>query len=430
MSTGANWAGVFKRRYAPFVNPLPSENTLAEHFEFVSQDRRPGENYNFPVLISNEHGVTFDVSQTAFSLNAAIDSVTKNAQLDGATIMMVANIPYDVAAKTMNGSGDGGGDGGSYWPVMDGKVKFTMAGAELYRELAIAYGPGTAAAALGNIGVVAASVSGANLAAPQVVRLTVASWAAGIWNMLQNAKVDIYQSDGSTLRESDVTVTGVPSSTQTRLTLTKTGSVAVVAANDIIVPAGARTKSCIGVQPILENATTMFGIDAAQIPQWRALTYSAASAAMGRAKLLQMAARLYPNGNTNGGTLFVSGMTFAELAEEADALQRYTGNTDEVKRQGASALEYKSAIGNITVKLYRFQKSGQAFFLPGKICKRVGSTDLTWQLPGTNEKFALELPNNAGFQIRMYGNMAPVIEIPYWCAIVTAIVNTGDVASS
>lgn len=429
MSTQANWDGVLKRRYAPFVNPLPPEHSLAEHFEFVGQERRLGENYNFPVLMSIEQGVTYDVSNTAFTLNAAIDSVTKNAQLSGATIMMSANIPYDMAAKTMNGSGDGDG-GGSYWEAIDAKVKFTMMGAELHRELALAFGPGTASAALGNIGVIAGSVSGANLAAPQVVRLTVASFASGLWNMMINGLVDIYQSDGSTLRESNVTVTAVPSSTQTRLTLTKTGSTAVAAANDIIVPAGSRTKSCVGTQAILENATSLFGIDAAVYPSWRALSYSAAAAALTRAKILQMAARLHHSGLTEGGTLYVAAMTFQELVEETNLLQRYVDNFNGVRKQGTSSLIYESSIGAIEVKIYRFQKPGQAFFLPKKICHRVGATDLTWSLPGSNQRFALELPNNAGYQIRMYGNMAPVIDTPWQCAIITAISNTGDLASS
>ena len=51
---------------------------------------------------------------------------------------------------------------------------------------------------------------------------------------------------------------------------------------------------------------------------------------------------------------------FGDLAEEADSLQRYTNNTDEVKRQGVNQLVYKSPAGEITVKLHKYMKQGSA----------------------------------------------------------------------
>jgi hypothetical protein len=428
MSSYANWQPNFKQRYGKFINPLPAENTLADYSEFVAADSRPGIAYNFPVQVSLEHGQTHNTDGTAFALNAAVDSVLQNAQIDGSTIMVRGTIPYDVIAKGKNGAANGN-DGGAFWKPTDLKTKSLMQSGEFYREIDMLYGCGTAAAAAANLGVVAASVSGANLAAPQVVRLSQATWAPGIWNSFINGLVDVYQSDGTTIRESSVTVQAVTSSTQTRLQLFKTASAAVVAANDIIVPAGARTKSCVGVQAILENVGSLFGISAATYPMWRSPQY-AVGGAMSRAKILQGMARIYPNGLTKGGKLFVNGMTFAELAEEADALQRYTGNTDEVKRQGVENLEYKSPVGNVNVALHRFMKQGISMFIARDVLKRVGSTDLTFSLPGTNQWFYQELSNNAGSEIRIFSNQAPIIEIPYYCMEFTGVVNTGDIASS
>lgn len=424
MSSLANWQANFKRRYGSFINPLPSDNTIAEFAKFVQQDRRPGENYNFPVKVGNEHGQTANVDGTAFALNTAIDSQLQNAQLDGATLALVGNVPYDVAFKSNNGAGEGS-NGGAFMRAFDLKIQSLMESMEFYRELSLLYGCGTAAAAAANIGVVNASVSGANLAAPQVINLTRASWAPGIWNMYINGLVDVYQSNGTTLRDSSVTVQTVDP-TNCRLTLFKTASAQTVAANDIIVPAGWRTKSCYGLQALLENTGTILNINAATYPMWKSVQY-AAGGSLSRAKLLQMAARMYPNGIRGGGKLFVSGMTFAELAEEADALQRYTGNVDEVKRQGAESLLYKSPIGNIEVAVHGFFKQGFAMFFKSSVVKRVGSTDVTFRGDGPNDWFFLELPSNAGYQLRVMSNQAPVMEIPYHCAIISGITNTGDV---
>lgn len=424
MSSLANWQANFKRRYGSFINPLPSDNTIADYAKFVQQDRRPGENYNFPVKVGNEHGITANVDGTAFSLNAAIDSQLQNAQLDGATLALVGNVPYDVAFKSNNGAGDGS-NGGAFMRAFDLKIQSLMESMEFYRELSLLYGCGTAAAAAANVGVCNASVSGANLAAPQVINLTRASWAPGIWNMMINGLVDVYQSNATTVRDTAVTVQSVDP-TQCRLTLFKAASAATVAANDIIVPTGWRTKSCYGLQALLENTGTILNINAALYPMWRAQQYNAGGA-FGRAKLLQMTARMSPNGLKGGGKLFVNGMTFADLAEEADALQRYTGNTDEVKRQGAESLLYKSPVGNIEVAVHGFLKQGFAFFLKTGTVKRVGSTDVTFRGDGPNDWFFLELPTSAGYQLRVMSNQAPVMEVPYHCAIVSGLTNTGDV---
>lgn len=425
MSALANWQ-IFKRRYGEFINPLPSEDTIANYGKFVAQDRRPGENYNFPIKVGNEHGQTANIDGSAFALNAPIDSVVLNAQLDGATIMLRGTIPYDVTAKSSNGAGDGS-KGGAFWQAMDGKVEMMMSSGELYRELALMYGPGTAAAAAANLGACAASISGANLAAPQVITITRATWAAGIWNQLApNALVDIYQADGTTVRETGVTVQSQVAATN-RLSLFKTGSVATVAAGDVIVPFGWRLKSCYGLQAILENSGSLFGISATTYNVWKSVAFANGSAVLTRAKIGQIAARLFPNGLTKGGTLFVSGPTFADLAEEADALVRFTdSNTSDVKRQGDNRIEYRSPIGIIRVQLHRFMKQSIAFFIANDVLKRVGATDLTFALPGTNKWFYKELENTAGSQIALYSNQAPVLEIPYHCAIISAISNNGD----
>ena len=427
MSTYANWAPNFKTRYGKFINPLPADNTFAKYSEFVGAEERPGKQFEFPVQVSIEHGQTHDVSDTAFVLESAIDSVLKNAVIDGATIMMVGNLPYTVIARGKNGAANGN-SGGAFWKPIDLKTKGLMQGGELYRELALMYGPGTASAALGNIGAVAASVSGANLAAPQVVRLTTGTWAPGIWNTFINGKVDVYQSDGSTLRESDVSVTAV-SQTNCRLTLSKSGSTNTVAVGDVLIPKTAKGKSCVGIQAILENSGTLFNISAADYPMWKALSF-AVGGAMSRAQIMRFAARMFPSGVTGGGRLFVAAPAFADLSEEANALQRYTSNTDKVKRQGAENLEYTTAIGDFEVALHKYMKQALGFFISKNVLKRVGTTDLTFSLPGTNQWFYQELANQAGSQIRIFSNQAPIIEIPYYCGIFTGIASNADVASA
>jgi hypothetical protein len=422
MSALQNIQALLKRRYGPFINPIPSVETVATLAKFRTAER-VGENYNFPVKLGIEHGVTHNTDGTAFALNSAVDSVVKNAQLDGATVMLVGNIPYDVVAKMAAGKE------GSYMEAVDYKVESMMEGGELYRELALLYGPGTTAAALAELGVVNASVSGANLGAGQVINITQGSWSAGLWNHMVGALVDIYQADGSTLRESEVSVVAVPDPTLNRLSLSKAGSVAVVAATDKIVARGAKGKSCVGLQPILENTGSLFGIDAAVYPQWKAVQFSAggASSPMTVAKLAQLFSRLKNNGCKDGGTYLCSAAQFAQFTDELDAADRYIQPMD-VKQTGMSTLMVKSPVGPVTVQIHEYMKQGIAMFFRTAQVRRIGATDLTFRLGMSREWFWKELDDAAGSQMRIYSHQAPVVEVPYHCAIVTSIESDGDTA--
>jgi hypothetical protein len=425
MSSLTSWAGVAKKRYGKFSNPLPSDNTIAQFMPFVRKDMQGGESYNFPVKLSHEHGFTPNVDNSAFALNAARDSITKNATLTGATIMLRGTLPYDTTSALMHGAENGGPNGSSFFEPVDAKVEGLMVSGEMYREVQLMYGAGTAAAAAANIGVINANVSAADLDPGTIVNLTAASWAPGLWANLQNALVDIYQSDGSTLRESSVVVDAIVEATN-RLSISKASSTAVPAAGDVIVLRDARTKSCYGLQAILENSGALFGISAATYPQWKAVSKNIGGT-LTRAAILGLAARLYANGVRDGGKLFVAGCQFSDLDEEAAELVRFKEGVVS-KDQGSQNLLYRSPAGIIEVAVHSYMKNGIAMFLSTDNGRRVGNTDLTFNLPGTNKWFYTELPDNAGGQFRIYSNQAPVLERPYHCAILSGI--TSDAATS
>ena len=426
MASLPNVNGMFKQRYGRWIDPLPDEHTLADFGDFIPSENRPGLGYNFPVLTGLELGQTANVDNSAFALNPAVDSTVLNANLDGATIMLQSVVSYDTIYKSLNGTGSGN-SGGAYKTALDQTVQAMLQGAAMYRELALAYGPGTSTAVASNIGIVGGSVSGANLGAAQTVYLTEASWIPGLWIIAAGTpngmRVDVYQADGTTVRETDVTVQARPSTTQTRLTLFKSASAATVAANDRIVPLGWRTKSAFGLEAIYNNTGSIFGINAATVAPWRCMTFSAGGA-MSRAKIMAMAAAVSINGVKNGGKLFVCAPTFADMAEEANALQRYTANTDKVKRQGASQLIYETAAGQVEVVVYQYAKQGQAMFIANDNFRRVGSTDLTMRpIGGGAEAFFQHMPSNAGASLRIFSNQAPVFEMPYRNFLITGIQN-------
>lgn len=415
MSSYANWQGNFKKLYGGYSDPLPSDNTIAQYLEFIPQAKRPGESFTFSVRLGFEHGVTHDVSRTAYAMNSAVDSIVLPATLTGSTISLRGTIPRDLIAMGLNPNA-------TFEDPVGLKIEGLMDGGEFYREQALISGPGTGAA-LANMGVVNASVSGADLNATQVINITRASWSATTYTVLRGGKVDIYQADGTTLRAAEVDVTAMVESTN-RITVSKAGSGATVAATDIILARGAKGNSCVGLQPILENAGSLFGISAATYPLWKSLSYTVGGA-MSRAHIQKLAGRLQSRGVRTGGRLFVNAMTFADLAEEVNTLRRNTDDKN-VRVQGTANLEYDTPCGVIEVAVHSYMKQGIAIFIAKDVGKRVGSTDLTFRLPPSREWFFQELQDNAGAQLQIYSCQAPVLEKPSYCAILTSISNAGD----
>lgn len=423
---------ILKIRYAGFSNPLPSEDTIARHAKFVPQTERSGRAYNYPVYLGVPHGVTHSNSHTASTINDPIPAQWKEATLNGSEIVIADNIAYGDVTATLNGIANGGGAGGAYMDKWDECTMGLMQSGELYRELALLYGPGTTSTAAANLGVVNTVISGANLAAPQIVTITRASYAAGLWPIMNGAKVDILQSDGATSRDTAVTVSA-PVESQCRITLTKAASVAVVESGDLIIARSALASSCYGLEAIAANAGTLFGISAASYPQWRVGTFGAGSAPMDRSKVLGICSRQAHRGMRGGGVLYLPSASVVDLIEEASELQRFN-DTANIKKQGASSLVYTTPIGDVEVKSHPYLKQGIGLLLPNSATDRegvvrIGSTDLTFG-EGQVEWKLVDLSDKMGVQMRIYSDQAILIRNPWHAVYITGIQSTFDMLPS
>jgi hypothetical protein len=330
------------------------------------------------------------------------------------------------------------GDAAAYWEPLDKVMMTLMRGAEFHNELDMMFGPGSGATLQGDIGAVFQTDSGATLwNAGVTVRVSRATWAPGLWinagdggNTAGGMLVDVYNSAGTATVATNIPVQGVadPSLCQVTFKAGGTSAVAPVAGHRIV-PAGALGKACVGVQGILQNVGTFANINAATNVIWRSRQI-AAGGQLTRAKILQICAKLFPNGAKKGLVGFICAQTFADLAEETNNPSSSGGqwfeNGAETRIQGATKLEYLSPVGKVELRLHEYQKQSQAFFLEPENTVRVGASDITFRGADGNEGFFLELPNNAGSEVRCLSQQAPLIKIPFRSAIVTGIANTGD----
>jgi hypothetical protein len=429
----------FTDRYADYLNPLPDVNSVREHLKLVPPKDRAGLKFVYPVQAAISHGITSNSTGTAFALNAARPGTELQAQLDGSDLVMRETLPYSAMLKGRNGVSKSG-DAAAYWEPYD-KIVYTMTrGMEYYTELNLLFGPGAGATILDDIGVVATTPvfggTGPNYgsATHPLVQLTRASWSAGIWNLAGSGGgassgmlVDILNAAGTATVETGVQIEGIGDPSLCQVQMFKAASAVAVTAGTRILPAGWFATSAAGLGGILRNTGTFANINAATNNFWRARSFNAAGP-LTRVKMLQAAAKLQPNGGKKGLIGFVHALTFADLVEETSAATRWLNSDGDnsKKTQGTDTIEFISPVGPIKLIRHEFMKQGVAYFIEPETSVRVGASDITMRGADGKGDIFLELPSNAGSEVRSLSQQAALLTVPYHNLIVQGIQNNGD----
>lgn len=416
-----NTGALLMRQYGEIANPVPGEKTFAADIKFVSQELRTGEDFRFPVRLGLEQGATYNTDHGAFALNAAVDGDYQVAALEGAELAMRATLSYGEMSRLSQSKGR---SSRAYDQGIGLKIANLTDAAEQHRDMNLWYGAGSSG--LANIGVVSAIAVAAS-SGVVTINISRATFIPGFWQDFRGGSVDVFTA-GGTQRNTNalLKVTGVDRE-RCRVQLTgNTTDAAAVAANDLLFFRGARAASMVGMQAICENSGSLFGISAATYPQWKAVQY-AVGGTLNFDKVAEGLSAAADNGLSEGCTLYVNPRTWTDLMTDEVALRRYVGERSEKARPGFNELEFVLNCGPVKIKPYRYMKQGLAFAIPTQEVHRVGSTDLTFTLPGSpNEYFYRELDGNAGAEIRCYTDQAIVAESPFHIVEFTGLSNTAD----
>lgn len=414
--------GMFKVRYADKIEYLiPSFSKASRDIPFQNA-KRLGASYRFPVRLRRGQGVTYAGGSdygTAFTLNAASSGLTKEASITGTEFVHRETVAYGAVAASKAG-------GAAFASAFDEVVRDMTESAAFRREMALLYG-GT------SIGAVTGT-PGQPTATSATIVISLASWAAGLWSQMEGATLDIYDSTGATLRNDSsatavYTVTNVDSSTRTVTVSGEATDIDAIADTDIIRPAGSTDAVFDGIDSILTNTGSLFGIDAGTYGLWQANTYGAGSAALTMAKINAAAAAMVPRGGMRNLTCYVSTFTWTDLNDDLAALRRFTssmkGGADLGTEGNDGALKFYGPSGEIKLVPHPLVKSGEAFLIDPKCFRRIGATDVTFDLgiDGQQNRFFRELADNAGFELRCYWNQGLICTKPNAQTKITGIVN-------
>jgi hypothetical protein len=416
--TGASAEGYFKELYADKLEELiPEFSILSEEVKFESKNRL-GDSFNFPVRTRRSHGWTMAsgaTSETAFALNAVVSGEMKNATLSGSTFIQRESMAYKAVLKA---AGEGKA---AFGDLFDDTVSDVINTCSFMRELCMLYGGS-------DIGVL--NADGTNNAT-QTLTLTAGSSALGLWAQMEGAYIDIYETTLTTARNAAVIlVNSVDINSSNQVTISVTGTAAELdacVATDRIVPKGFNGNWFTGLDGILRNTTSLFGIDASTRPIWKANSLALTDVSLTMGHVTKAAAPIVMRAGMRPLKCYIGTLVWADLNNNVAALRQWVDSQKSGVDLGTQKITYYGPNGVIEIVPHPMVKTGDAFLGDPTTIKRIGTTDLTFNLgiEGQNSRFLRELTDNAGFEFRALWDQAIVIVQPRaWTKISGLVAST------
>lgn len=394
-NTVATLNGHFKEAYADKIQDLRPEGVqLLNAIDFISADRKLGNLYHQPVILTHENGFTYGGSAgEAFALQGASASASRDAQVQGTELVLRSFLSIAAASRSQNSKT-------SFISETKLLVENMLKSMARRLEITMFYGQS-------GVGVVE-SVTGL------VVKIYDREWASGIWSAMEGATIQIYDPTLVTLRVT-TTITSVNLDTH-ELTL---AAVTGVVADDVIYFNTALGNEFAGFHRIMTNTGTLFNINAATYNLWKSNIVNVgasvgAPAALSFAKIEEGVARAMSKGLVSETvSVFVSPLSWKNLLTEQAAKRMYDDSykSDRVEN-GSQSIRFHGLNGVIEIMASIYVKEGYAYIIPLKDCMRIGSTDITFEQPGFEGKFLRLLENNNGYEMRSYTDQALFCSYP------------------
>lgn len=407
--------GFFKKRYGNYHDLLPDFSIISDDIKFERRDRT-GASYSLPVQLRRSMGWTFAGganSGTAFALNPVVSGQTQEALITPTEFVARDQYSYGVAFRAQ-GSEQAFGD------AVDKSFQVMMNSASFALEMALLYG----GSSIGTVDTGGISGSGTT----RTLTISKASWAPGLWSQMEGGSVDVYDPTLVTKRNSnaDITVTTITIGSRQILVTGNSTDMSALTVGDVIVPKGWVGNVFNGLDVFTQNTGTLQGINAATYGTWKGNTFNAGNAAMSFGKVNSAASLSAVRAGMQRLALYVNTYAWADMSTDIAALRTVDKTEKGETVIGTNKIKYIGPNGEVDVRSHPMVKAGEAFLVPVDSFKRIGSTDLTFNLPDLGEeKFFRQLAENAGFELRAYWDQALFGTDPQACVKITNIVNNG-----
>lgn len=392
--------GFFKVVYADKLeNLIPEGVKLSKMIPFVKPNKAQGLDYRQPVTLRLEHGVSYGgESGQAFALNPAIAGATREASVKGCEMVLKGVVSLGSVSRSVN-------DAASYGRATKHVVKNLLVSHYKKQEQMMFYGQSS-------IGEVFSSTfSGGET----VVVLKPATFAPGIWAGAEGMKLDFTASLAAAPGGNKVEIPVKKVDVRTKTITFDGDESANIVADDFIFEFGAYGAECLGIEKMLKTQTGLvFGIETANYSLWRGNVYDlitdgneVAAAPLSYKHISNAIADAVSKGLEGKLDAFINPRAWADLLNEQTALRSYESSYSVKKYEnGSQSIVFYSQNGMIEIHASTYVKEGLAFLLDLSCFERVGSSDVSFNVPGSKEEFMIKLEGIHGLEFRTYSDTA------------------------
>ncbi len=412
-TTPTTHAGAFKRVYASeLINLFRQDLYLSKETKFKAE-KRLGDTYEQPVVLSYEHGFTFGgTAGDAYQLNEAVSASTGNARVAGYEMTLKGLISRATIERAMTSDA-------AFLKGTKPKVKgMTDAHA---KELEWNFIYGQSATGWGTI----SAISGTGTT--RAVTISDATWCANRWQGMKGALLAAYESTSLVNDTADIVVVSIDlTNKKINISCTDTGDLtaldsAITGGDTYLLRKGEYGNVALGLDGIATTSSGNLFALSTDNELWKSSTYSAGSAALTMEKVLVAVNKVYERGCEGEVTVMVSSKTFIDLVMDEVSLRRY--GVSKTAENGFAKLTFATQSGDAKVVCNKLIKDGEAFVFPKSALCRVGAYDGVKFEDAFGEVFWPVSTYN-GYEMRSYSDQALFTEAPAHICKITGIVNS------
>lgn len=418
--------GLFKEVYGELRDLVPEQYYLSSAISF-DKSNKIGNEYHEPVILSLEGGFTYTGANAEYmKLNDSVAQTMQDAKVKSCEMLLRSIISTGAISRSSD-------DSNSFKRAMRlliGNMKKSM-----YHRLECALFYGQAGLAT----VETATVTGADSFI--TVKVTDASWCTGVWAGTNSHRVEVFApslaSKKSVAGAADLIIASYDfESKELVLQAIDAGQQPVtvatspLAADDVIffkgeVVAGVNPvhRNFMGLEKIATQRGMLFGIDNTNIPLFQGNIYPATGKQASFLIVEKAASLTVAKGiNSKKATALTSVSSWNNILIDQAAKRRYAGGEVSTLKEGGEAIEFFGQTGLIKIVPSTFVKEGLTFIISEEDLIRIGSSDVTMELPGHEDSPVQQVPDYNGYQVRAYSDQCLFTSIPGSVTIVTGLV--------
>lgn len=435
VSTPTTVSGLFKKVYADLKDILPEGYSFQEFASF-DEGQKMGESISYAIQLSHENGLTLaGVSGDVATFENAQSGIVKQAIIKGCEVFLSSALSTAVISRS-SGAGEK-----AFKEATKNRVKANIKSHQRFVEQMCFYGQDTFG--LGRVGYFTSTWQGVSFTtgtgtlggitfttgvntSSKAILLNPADLASGMWIGAEGMPVRQRIIGGAVAGSGAASGLVVSVDLKNGIVVVDFTPVVASAASshclELINQNGLSGNDFLGAKGILNTDGSVFGIDNSVYGIWKGSRTVLASVKLTFERLMDSIVEACNKGLDKDVHVLTSFESWSDLMVEQAALRKYDSKYEVNEAvNGMEGIKFHSVNGSVTVKPSRFVRRSDTFVLAMEDWKRVGSSDITLNVPGADGDLLLKPITSTAYTYRSYSDQALICLNPSNSVLISGI---------